>query len=187
MLLELALGGELFTLLAKRAPLFDSPARFYASSVVSMFSYMHSLKVRERPLSARGTSAPAPPTASANHTSSPLSCLRHSGDLPRLKAGEPAPRRQGLPQARRFRLREDPQRPHLDSLWYARVPGARDHPQQRPRLWCRLVVCRHPRLRVPHRHNAVRLERSYGGLPQDHQVPRAMAGDALPSEQGLYR
>ena len=40
MLLELALGGELFTLLAKRAPLFDSPARFYAACVVSMFSYM---------------------------------------------------------------------------------------------------------------------------------------------------
>ena len=44
MLIELALGGELFTLLAKRAPLFDSPARFYAASVVSMFSYMHNLK-----------------------------------------------------------------------------------------------------------------------------------------------
>jgi CRP-like cAMP-binding protein len=50
MLEELALGGELFTLLAKRAPLFDSPARFYAASVVSMFSYMHSLKVIYRDL-----------------------------------------------------------------------------------------------------------------------------------------
>jgi len=50
MLIELALGGELFTLLAKRAPLFDSPARFYAASVVSMFSYMHSLKVIYRDL-----------------------------------------------------------------------------------------------------------------------------------------
>lgn len=50
MLEELALGGELFTLLAKRAPLFDSPARFYVASVVSMFSYMHSLKVIYRDL-----------------------------------------------------------------------------------------------------------------------------------------
>ena len=49
-LMELALGGELFTLLAKRAPLFDSPARFYAASVVSMFSYMHSVKVIYRDL-----------------------------------------------------------------------------------------------------------------------------------------
>ena len=73
MLLELALGGELFTLLAKRAPLFDSPARFYASSVVSMFSYMHSLKVRERPLSARGTSVPAPHSLSSDpHLLTPL-------------------------------------------------------------------------------------------------------------------
>jgi len=50
MLEELALGGELFTLLAKRAPLFDQPAKFYAASVVSMFSYMHSLKVIYRDL-----------------------------------------------------------------------------------------------------------------------------------------
>ena len=50
MLEELALGGELFTLLAKRAPLFDAPAKFYAASVVSMFSYMHSLKVIYRDL-----------------------------------------------------------------------------------------------------------------------------------------
>jgi len=50
MLLELALGGELFTLLAKRAPLFDSPARFYTGSVVSMFSYMHQLRVVYRDL-----------------------------------------------------------------------------------------------------------------------------------------
>jgi len=50
MLIELSLGGELFTLLAKRAPLFDQPAKFYAASVVSMFSYMHSLKVIYRDL-----------------------------------------------------------------------------------------------------------------------------------------
>jgi len=50
MLMELALGGELFSLLAKRAPLFDSPAKFYAASVASMFSYMHGLKVIYRDL-----------------------------------------------------------------------------------------------------------------------------------------
>jgi len=50
MLIELSLGGELFTLLAKRAPLFDQPAKFYAASVVSMFSYMHNLKVIYRDL-----------------------------------------------------------------------------------------------------------------------------------------
>jgi cGMP-dependent protein kinase len=50
MLLELALGGELFSLLAKRAPLSDKDARFYASQVVSIFNYMHGLKVIYRDL-----------------------------------------------------------------------------------------------------------------------------------------
>jgi len=50
MLLELALGGELFSLLAKRAPLNDFMAKFYSASVVSIFSYMHSLKVVYRDL-----------------------------------------------------------------------------------------------------------------------------------------
>jgi len=50
MLMEVALGGELFSLLAKRAPLFDSPARFFAASVASMFSYMHNLAVVYRDL-----------------------------------------------------------------------------------------------------------------------------------------
>jgi len=50
MLIELSLGGELFTLLAKRAPLFDKPAHFYVASVVSMFTYMHNLKVVYRDL-----------------------------------------------------------------------------------------------------------------------------------------
>ena len=42
-------GGELFSLLAKKAPLPDAHARFYAASVVSIFSYMHGLKV-SRPI-----------------------------------------------------------------------------------------------------------------------------------------
>lgn len=50
MLLEIALGGELFSLLSKRAPLPDSHARFYAAQVVGIFSYMHSLKVLYRDL-----------------------------------------------------------------------------------------------------------------------------------------
>jgi len=50
MLLELALGGELFSLLARRAPLQDSMAKFYAASVVSIFSYMHAFKVVYRDL-----------------------------------------------------------------------------------------------------------------------------------------
>jgi len=50
MLLELSLGGELFTYLAKKAPLSDAPAKFYVSNVVSMFSYMHSLNVIYRDL-----------------------------------------------------------------------------------------------------------------------------------------
>ncbi|KOO25648.1 camp-dependent protein kinase catalytic [Chrysochromulina tobinii] len=50
MLEELALGGELFSVLAKRAPLFDGYAQFYIASVVSMFSYMHSLRVVYRDL-----------------------------------------------------------------------------------------------------------------------------------------
>jgi cGMP-dependent protein kinase len=50
MLLELGLGGELFSLLAKKAPLRDADAKFYSSSVVSIFSYMHGLKVVYRDL-----------------------------------------------------------------------------------------------------------------------------------------
>mmetsp|Transcript_28502 Transcript_28502/g.70872 ORF Transcript_28502/g.70872 Transcript_28502/m.70872 type:complete len:787 (-) Transcript_28502:604-2964(-) len=50
MLLELALGGELFSLLAKRAPLTDGMGKFYSASVVSIFSYMHSHKVIYRDL-----------------------------------------------------------------------------------------------------------------------------------------
>jgi len=50
MLLEIGSGGELFSLLAKKAPLPDAHARFYAASVVSIFSYMHGLKVVYRDL-----------------------------------------------------------------------------------------------------------------------------------------
>jgi len=50
MLLELGLGGELFSLLAKKAPLPDAQARFYSSQVVSIFAYMHGLKVVYRDL-----------------------------------------------------------------------------------------------------------------------------------------
>jgi serine/threonine protein kinase len=50
MLLEVALGGELFTLLSKKAPLPDEHARFYIAQVVSIFSYMQSLKVVYRDL-----------------------------------------------------------------------------------------------------------------------------------------
>ena len=50
MLLEIGSGGELFSLLAKKAPLPDAHARFYAASVVSIFTYMHGLKVVYRDL-----------------------------------------------------------------------------------------------------------------------------------------
>ena len=50
MLLELALGGELFTLLGKRAPLKDSASRFYAAQVVAVFAYLHSQSVVYRDL-----------------------------------------------------------------------------------------------------------------------------------------
>jgi len=50
MLLEIALGGELFTLLSKRAPLKSTDARFYVASVVAMFSYLHSFRVVYRDL-----------------------------------------------------------------------------------------------------------------------------------------
>jgi len=50
MLMELALGGELFTLLSRRAPLPDNHAKFYTAQVVSIFSYMQSLKVIYRDL-----------------------------------------------------------------------------------------------------------------------------------------
>ena len=43
-------GGELFSLLAKKAPLPDAQARFYSSQVVSIFAYMHGLKVVYRDL-----------------------------------------------------------------------------------------------------------------------------------------
>jgi len=41
MLMEVALGGELFSLLSRRAPLEDAMAGFYVASVASMFTYMH--------------------------------------------------------------------------------------------------------------------------------------------------
>jgi serine/threonine protein kinase len=50
MLLELATGGELYYLLQKKAPLYDSHARFYAAQVVSIFSYMHAQGVVYRDL-----------------------------------------------------------------------------------------------------------------------------------------
>ena len=45
MLLELALGGELFSLLQKKAPLPDKEAMFYVSQVVAIFAFMYSQKV----------------------------------------------------------------------------------------------------------------------------------------------
>ena len=48
MLLELALGGELFSLLQKKAPLPDKEAMFYVSQVVAIFAFMYSQKVRRR-------------------------------------------------------------------------------------------------------------------------------------------
>ena len=49
MLLELALGGELFSLLQKKAPLPDKEAMFYVSQVVAIFAFMYSQKVRPLP------------------------------------------------------------------------------------------------------------------------------------------
>jgi CRP-like cAMP-binding protein len=49
-LMELALGGELFTMLAKHAPLSDAHAKFYVSNVVSMFSYTHGHSIVYRDL-----------------------------------------------------------------------------------------------------------------------------------------
>jgi len=50
MLLELALGGELFSLLQKKAPLPDKEAMFYVSQVVTIFAFMQSQKVVYRDL-----------------------------------------------------------------------------------------------------------------------------------------
>ena len=50
MLLNTALGGELFSLLFKRAPLPDPSAKFYAASAVCLVSYLHSQKVLYRDL-----------------------------------------------------------------------------------------------------------------------------------------
>ena len=50
MLLELALGGELFSLLQKKAPLSDKDAMFYVSQVVAIFAFMYSQKVVYRDL-----------------------------------------------------------------------------------------------------------------------------------------
>ncbi len=52
MILELALGGELFTLLHSREPArFDEPsARFYAANVVSAFFHLHDHKIAYRDL-----------------------------------------------------------------------------------------------------------------------------------------
>ena len=50
MLLELALGGELFSVLRERNSFDEPQARFYASCVCSAFSYMHDLSVVYRDL-----------------------------------------------------------------------------------------------------------------------------------------
>jgi cGMP-dependent protein kinase len=50
MLLELALGGELFSLLQKKAPLPDKEAMFYVAQVVAIFAFMQSQKVVYRDL-----------------------------------------------------------------------------------------------------------------------------------------
>ena len=50
MLLELALGGELFSLLQKKAPLSDKDAMFYVSQVVAIFAFMYTHKVVYRDL-----------------------------------------------------------------------------------------------------------------------------------------
>ena len=50
MLLELALGGELFSLLQKKAPLPDTEAMFYVAQVVAIFGFMQSQKVVYRDL-----------------------------------------------------------------------------------------------------------------------------------------
>jgi len=47
---EVALGGELATLLQQRAPLEPGPTRFYSAHMVSIFAYMHSLCVVYRGL-----------------------------------------------------------------------------------------------------------------------------------------
>ena len=58
MLLELALGGELFSLLQKKAPLPDLDARFYVAQVVAVFAFMQSHKVVHRNLSRPSTRPP---------------------------------------------------------------------------------------------------------------------------------
>ena len=58
MLLELALGGEMFTKL-RDLYRFDEPAsRFYAACVASAFTHMHDLKIVYRDLKARSRLIP---------------------------------------------------------------------------------------------------------------------------------
>ena len=45
MLEELGSGGELFSLLQKHGALDEDAARFYAASVVAVFTHLHMLKV----------------------------------------------------------------------------------------------------------------------------------------------
>jgi len=50
MLLELALGGELFSILRERNNFSENISRFYAANVASAFAYMHDLQVVYRDL-----------------------------------------------------------------------------------------------------------------------------------------
>ena len=45
MLLELALGGELFSVLREKGKFEEPQARFYAACVCSAFSYMHDRQI----------------------------------------------------------------------------------------------------------------------------------------------
>ena len=59
--------------------------------------------------------------------------------VPRPEAGEPAAGPRRPPEDDRLRLRQEADRPHLDAVRHARVPGARDHPVQRTQQGRRLV------------------------------------------------
>ena len=50
MLLELALGGELFSVLREKGHFEEAQSRFYASCVASAFCYMHDLMIVYRDL-----------------------------------------------------------------------------------------------------------------------------------------
>ena len=138
MLLELALGGELFSVLRERNRFEEPQARFYAGCVQSAFAYLHDKSIVYRDLKPENLLFDAQGYLKVSEP--PLSQLCTRRQHSRLPPHARCPRAACSPPAgRRLRLRQVYRGPHVDALRHARVPRARDHHEQGAQPRRRLV------------------------------------------------